>query len=343
MSDDYLWDRSGPSDPEVERLESVLAPLAHDGARPLRLPAPVVRRSPRTLAAIAALAGAAMLAVIAGGWWLLARPRVTTPAWTVTATAGTPTIESRRIGTRGELRAGAWLETHESGKASIDVGTIGVVDVEPQTRIGLVSARAGDYRLHLARGTMRATIWAPPGQFFVQTPSSVAVDLGCAYTLTVDDGGAGIVRVRLGWVGFGWRGREAFIPAGAMCRTRPGIGPGTPRYEDAAESFHAAIDAVDFGTAGERPAALARALALARDRDAMTLWHLLSTVDVRDRDRVFETLARFVPPPPAVTGDGIRAGRRDMLDAWWDALGLGTASWWRTWKQPWQDDTQGGR
>src|SRR3954470_10558163 len=31
--DDYLWDRSGPADPEVERLEKLLAPLAHD--RPL--------------------------------------------------------------------------------------------------------------------------------------------------------------------------------------------------------------------------------------------------------------------------------------------------------------------
>ena len=41
----------------------------------------------------------------------------------------------------------------------------------------------------------------------------------------------------------------------------------------------------------------------------------------------------FVPPPPGVTREGIRAGRREMLDAWWDALGLGTAAWWRTWKK----------
>jgi hypothetical protein len=53
-----------------------------------------------------------------------------------------------------------------------------------------------------------------------------------------------------------------------------------------------------------------------------------------DRDRVFDRLAQFVRPPPTVTRDGIQAGRRDMLDAWWDALGLGTAAWWRTWKGP---------
>jgi hypothetical protein len=47
-------------------------------------------------------------------------------------------------------------------------------------------------------------------------------------------------------------------------------------------------------------------------------------------------LAKFVPPPAGVTRDGIRAGNRDMRDAWWNKLGLDTASWWRTWKQQWR-------
>ena len=29
MNDDYLWDRSGPPDPDVERLEQALAPLRY--------------------------------------------------------------------------------------------------------------------------------------------------------------------------------------------------------------------------------------------------------------------------------------------------------------------------
>jgi len=76
-------------------------------------------------------------------------------------------------------------------------------------------------------------------------------------------------------------------------------------------------------------------------RDAVTLWHLLMRVPAAERDRVFDTLARFVAPPAGVTREGIRDGRRDMLDRWWDALGLGTTSWWRTWKQPWRDNTPG--
>jgi hypothetical protein len=52
-------------------------------------------------------------------------------------------------------------------------------------------------------------------------------------------------------------------------------------------------------------------------------------VDVNERDRVFDRLSTFVPPPEGVTREGIRAGRHEMLDRWWDALGLGTISMWR--------------
>ena len=73
-------------------------------------------------------------------------------------------------------------------------------------------------------------------------------------------------------------------------------------------------------------------LAESSERDEATLWHLLARVPPAERDRVFDRLARFVPPPPIVTRDGIREGRRDMLDRWWDAMGLGAIGWWRTWK-----------
>jgi hypothetical protein len=186
---------------------------------------------------------------------------------------------------------------------------------------------------------MHALIWSPPGQFFVETPSATAVDLGCAYTMTVDGEGVGVVRVTSGWVGFEWRGQESFIPAGAMCITRPGLGPGTPHFEDTSPAFQSALVMLDMqgGSRADRAAALDRLLAEARAQDTVTLWHLLTRVDPDLRGRVFDRLAAYVPPPDAVTREGIRAGRRDMLDRWWDALGLGTTSWWRTWKQPWKN------
>ena len=77
---------------------------------------------------------------------------------------------------------------------------------------------AGGKRLTLQRGELHAFIWAPAREFVVDTPSARAVDLGCEYTLNVDEKGDGMLRVALGWVAFQVGDREAFIPAGAHLR-----------------------------------------------------------------------------------------------------------------------------
>jgi hypothetical protein len=351
VSDDYLWDRSGPPDPDVVRLEQLLGALRHvpgsEGApASLTAEAPELgastrsARSARSSWYILPFAIAATLIAAAGVGWLATSSFVPRPSWQVSSLEGAPTVSSKDIGEDGQLPVGEWLETDASARARIEVGNIGRVDVDPRSRIGLLSARAGNYRLHLVRGTMHALIWAPPGQFFVETPSSTAVDLGCAYTLQVNDDGSGMVEVTSGWVGFEWKGRESFIPSGAVCATRPGIGPGTPHYADVSPAFQAALTMLDFGRVPmeARAEALSSVLSEARQADAVTLWHLLSRVAPGDRDRVFDRLAHFVPPPAGVTRDGVRAERRDMLDRWWDELGLGSMELWRGWKQGWRDE-----
>lgn len=341
MSDDYLWDRTGPRDPDIVTLEGVLAPLRQaDPPPPLRLPRNPERRvSASFVVAFAAMA--AMVAMCVTAAWQFGRDLG--PAFEVTRISGTPMIAAETIRDRAALRVGGWLETNGDGRATIDVADIGRVEVEPGTRLGLVRSTRGEHRLRLQRGTMHALIWAPPGQFFVETPTATAVDLGCAYTMTVDDNGEGTVRVTSGWVGFEWHGRDSFIPEGGIVVTRPTLGPGTPHYEDTSDGFKAALAAIDLqrGSTRERAAALDLVLAEAREIDRLTLWHLLARVDGPSLDRVFDRLAQFVPPPDIVTREGIRSGRRDMFDAWWDRLGLGTASWWRVWRQPWRDDAAG--
>ena len=47
---------------------------------------------------------------------------------------------------------------------------------------------------------------------------------------------------------------------------------------------------------------LGRVLATARERDTLTLWHLLARTEGGQRDRVFERLQALVPMPADVTG-----------------------------------------
>ena len=63
MNEDYLWDKSGAPDPEIQQLEEILGTLRYQ-PKPLRL-AP--RRNYLALLAIAATVAVALLA---GGLWL---------------------------------------------------------------------------------------------------------------------------------------------------------------------------------------------------------------------------------------------------------------------------------
>jgi hypothetical protein len=288
-----------------------------------------------------AVAAALVMVFSVGGWWLYKRGSQQTsakPSWQVKRLDGTPKIGSERISNQGQLAIGDWLETDEHSRAQIAVGSIGNVDIDENTRVRLLETQPTEHRLELARGKMSARIWAPPRLFFVDTPSAVAADLGCAYTLEVDDEGAGRLRVTSGWVALQAKDRESVVPAGASCETRLGTGPGTPYFDDSTDEFRAALKKVDFDQdPATKTTALTSMLEQSRPRDTLTLWHLLARVDGEDRVRVYEKLAAFVPPPAGVTREGVLRLDQKMLEQWRHALesswsggvGKGTPGVWK--------------
>src|SRR5690348_4236301 len=349
MKDEYLWDRSGEPDPEIQKLENALGRFAHRGEAPespavLAIPAPSLWQRITRLrwASGLAVAGAVVLAIVAVALirWSRTPDVAAGPGWEVKSVAGSAEVESHALfhtANAAKLRVGQTLVTDNHSRATITVADVGSVDIEPNSRLRLLAATQGRNRLALERGTIHAFIWASPGEFAVDTPSAIAVDLGCAYTLQVDDSGAGLLRTTLGWVGFKLNGREAFIPAGAVCATQPKIGPGTPYFEDASSSFRESLSRFDFspGTQEQRSVELDVILKEARPRDALTLWHLLVRASQADRGRVYDRLAALVPPPAGVTRDGVLRLDQNMLDLWWNQLDLGDMSLWRTWERSW--------
>jgi hypothetical protein len=215
------------------------------------------------------------------------------------------------------------------------VASIGELYVDPGSRVRLLETGLNRKRIAVEIGTIHAAIWAPPGEFVVDTPSATAVDLGCAYTLKVAEDGSGTLRTRMGWVGFHQNGHDSFIPAGAMCLMRPKEGPGTPFFEDSPESFRAALHELDFEplSAAERSKTLSIVLRLARPRDAFTLWHLLARVSDEERPMVYDRLAALVEPPAGTTRAGVLHLDAAMMDAWWNAFDLGDITVWRFWEQ----------
>jgi hypothetical protein len=262
------------------------------------------------------LAGLLVVAAL-GAWWFYSRE--SRPFWEVARLNGSPRIGSSRMDETGRLAVGQWLETDGSSRAKIEVGSIGHVEIDPNTRVRLIETKPTEHRLELARGKMSAKIWAPPRLFFVDTPSAIAADMGCAYTLEVDDSGASLLHVTSGWVELQLKDRESMVPAGAACATRPGIGPGTPYWEDASQTFRTALTKLDFereDTEWSKIPALNLVLMEARPRDTLTLWHLLYRVEGKDRELVFERMAALAPPPKDVTREGVLQLDDKMLHLW---------------------------
>jgi hypothetical protein len=347
FSDPYLWDGSGEPDPEVQRLERSLAVFRHRSeapAFPIILPAAGTKSFfsalqnlwPRRFAAVAAMAAFAVASL-----FFVMRPvppAAPRPGWEVTQLEGAPLVGKNSIqvtGAKAKLEVGELLVTNSTSSATVTVAEIGEIQVDPGTRVRLLQTMRDRKRISLEEGTIHAAIWAPPGEFVVDTPSATAVDLGCAYTLHVAPDGSGLLRTTLGWVGFHSNGHDSFIPAGAVCPTHRNLGPGTPYFEDATEPFRTALAQLDFGnlTPESRSTTLQIVLSQSRKDDALSLWHLLSRTQAEDREKVFRRFAALVPPPSGVTREGILRLDQKQLDLWWNALDLGDISIWRFWEQ----------
>jgi hypothetical protein len=196
-----------------------------------------------------------------------------------------------------QLHRAHWIETGPAARATLPIANIGIVEIEPNTRLRIVTDRADLHRLNLAHGIIHATINAPPRIFLVDTKFGTAIDLGCEYSLQVDDEGSGVLHVTRGWVAFQRDTLESLIPAGAMCRIRPAQGPGLPYFEDASPAF---ANATQNQSTDEM-------LATARVRDTLTLWHLLSRTPPNDRTRIYDRIAALTPLPAAISKERVLA------------------------------------
>jgi hypothetical protein len=317
--------------------------LDHEG-RPVHIPK---RRrftsffvQPRFVVAALALV---VLVIGFAAFWLRRNPKPVGATWDVARLDGAPRIGSALVNDKSKLGVGQWLETDTNSRAQISVSNIGHVEIDPNTRVRLVETTPTEHRLELAEGRLSARISAPPKLFFVDTPSGVAEDLGCAYTLEVDKAGNSLLRVTTGWVSLQLKDRASIVPAGAACATRPGIGPGTPYFEDASQTFRSALAKLDSGNDSNgqnNTTSLKTVLANARVRDTLTLWNLLPRVAGADRGAVYDRLAALAPPPAGVTREGVLKLNQQMLDAWKDQLELSWSgslspgllnAWRRTW------------
>ena len=239
-----------------------------------------------------------------------------TAAWNVKSITGTSKITDSS--SDDILSVGSSLETDANSSAKIDVANIGQVEVAPNSLVKLVNSTKSEHRLSLERGRLSARIYAPPRLFVVDTPSAVAVDLGCAYDIDVDEEGNSKLHVTSGYVALEREGRESIVPAGAICFTKRGKGLGTPFAESASKEFRIELERFDFRNGGNE--SLEKIIQLAKARDTLSLWHLISRVSKTSRGKVLGKTLSFAKLPEGVTRSGILRLDKNMLEKLKDEL-----------------------
>jgi hypothetical protein len=338
-SEDYLWNKAGESDPEVERLETLLGSFHLQSPQPMWQEKITPKRNLLSRAKLRwppILALAAVFSVVVAFFIRGRFEWLPDKAWQVSALRGTPRLAGKAMNVNANLAVGQTIETDTASRARVHVAALGVVDVEPDSRMRLIATQEKRHRMLLEFGTISVHMWAPPFSLAVETPSAVLFDLGCAFTLHVEKGGRGTVHVTSGWVEFETPSRNIVIPAGAEAVALPLIGPGTPYYTDATTAFKASV--TDFDTHPEdeavRTSALRSILETARSRDAVTLLSLLNQVSPLERRMIVDRLDRLVPLPAGYTRDEIVAIQTDALSAYWQALHIGNP---KSWIMKWKD------
>ncbi|RPI13558.1 MAG: hypothetical protein EHM58_18195 [Ignavibacteriae bacterium] len=235
-------------------------------------------------------------------------------SWPVINIKGVTTIGSKLLIGNDSLKIGDWLETKDSSQVKLDVPGLGTILVEPNSKVSIVRSDTGEYRIALDYGTINADITAKPRTFFVDTKSATAIDYGCAYTLTVDSNGDGILFVKEGMVALESNGRQSLVPAGRYCMSKIGIGPGTPYRKNTSDEFKKALMKYDFGNGGSE--SINTMLKYATKPDAVTLVNILPRVDEQLRHKVYARVYAFVPPPGNYRQDSVPYLDMEKLNKW---------------------------
>lgn len=92
MKDDYLWDKTGQPDPQIQQLEEILGTLRYQ-PKPLQIPEELPLPQRRTYFPWLAIAAGVLLAILAGGIWLSTRSRGEAPLHEVKVTPPAPVKE----------------------------------------------------------------------------------------------------------------------------------------------------------------------------------------------------------------------------------------------------------
>ena len=106
MKEDYLWDKTGEPDPEIQQLEEILGALRYQ-PKPLELPQDLLTpRRETNHFPLVAIAATVLLALLAAGVWLRVRTQGESQPKQASVTPAAPVVDEKpTIATKADEKA----------------------------------------------------------------------------------------------------------------------------------------------------------------------------------------------------------------------------------------------
>lgn len=253
--------------------------------------------------------------------------RMPTTFWQVDKIKGNPVIENQSINDGGALPNGKWLKTDAVSEALLKSGIIGDIYIAPQSEIKLAAFNKKEYRLYIKTGKISAKTWSPPHFFKIEIPSGEVIDLGCAFSLEVNNDNTSELQVFSGWIGLKTGNEKIIIPAGMSCRTHEDGRIIIPYNINTSVEFKNALEMYEDNN---KSTVLQNILTNAGKIDEVSLWYLLEEANPPDKRLIYDKLAEYVLPPENVNYNGILNGDNTMMLSWWEKLGCGSKALWNS-------------
>jgi hypothetical protein len=336
---DPLWDPTLPSDALVQALEQTLKPLRVKPNLPKEFIRSVQPMRPRQLASkrvvrwLSLAAGLSILALFLGHQYRLSWP--TSKAWT--------SVFSDASGQASHiaLLPGEHVRTATAQFSELRVARIGSIKVAQNSELQLLETSAGQHRVKLNYGQMRAKIWAPPGYFAVTLDDVDIIDLGCEFELWKHPDGERGLQVQSGWVEARVHGQEILVPSGHRLSINAQTAT-TPVRMGASTKWLAQLQILDALLASKNIDSDAinlsaqKLTALSSEADRYSLLSLLTRFPALADSAIYPRLAGYLGQSDQGNHRSAwRAGDQRAINAWWAKLPNQPKQWWRHWADAW--------
>lgn len=333
----YLWDGSGPPDPNIQSLEDILRPLRHS---PHLSPQQILNKATNISPIFAKhnahshtrswrntrafLIAALILFATTFGLvlWLNqeTEPTHTQIAKNTQANHHQTLTEWPMLRYSGSqqmpqvLTVGQWLTTAENERAQLQVADIGTLDISEGSRIRIKhSITHTEHRLELDHGTIKAHVDAPPKLLVIESDLGQIVDMGCAYTLAINKNNEGYLHVTQGAVVIEQPSKTIhtntitkklpiYLPAGARVESNQDHGLCLPFFDDSDAALIRAIRQIPHTPIPMSLLPIPMSL-FQRPQDSLTLWYALERVENPNTRRLLSARLLELVPMLAETTD----------------------------------------